>query len=53
MYKKDRPPQKDISKALKKIKPEEVQKYYDAGYILVEVEEDGKKSNYIYNKPLN
>lgn len=53
MYKKERPPQKDISKALKKIKLDEIQKYYEAGYILVEVEEDGVKSNYIYNKALS
>lgn len=45
---KDKPTQAKISKNLKKIKNTEVCEYFNRGCIMINVNEDGKESNYVY-----
>lgn len=40
--------QAEISKNLRKIKNNEVDEYFSRGYIMINVSEDGKESNYVY-----
>ena len=48
LYNENKPKQEYISKALKKIKNNEVEKYFYNGYIIITVTTDGVESFYVY-----